>query len=59
MRDIIILIICGVLLVLLTVILIWWLKVGKQHFIEKRCPERLNPHKNSATEQHEDKENHQ
>lgn len=41
MIDTIILIVCGVLLVFLIAILIWWLKVGKQHFIEKRCPERL------------------
>ena len=57
--DTIIIIVCGVLALMLSTLLVWWLKVGKQHFIEKRCPERLNPHKNSATEQCEDKENHQ
>ncbi len=41
MNETVILIICGILFVLLLIILIWWLKVGKQHFIEKRCPERL------------------
>lgn len=52
MIDKIILIICGVLFVLLTAILIWWLVTGKQRFIEKRCPERLN-----KVEQEQDKNN--
>lgn len=42
MIDKIILIICGILFLLLLAVLIWWLKIGKEHFIRKRCPERLN-----------------
>lgn len=41
MLETIILISCGTAFILLSIILVWWLKVGKQHFIEKRCPERL------------------
>lgn len=41
MFDKIVLVTCGVLFVILLVVLIWWLKVGKKRFIEKRCPERL------------------
>lgn len=41
MIDKIFLIVCSILFALISLILIWWLKVGKQRFIEKRCPERL------------------
>lgn len=39
--DRIIIIVCAILFVIVGGILIWWLKIGKQHFIQKRCPERL------------------
>lgn len=45
MIDKIIIIVCGILFLLLLAVLIWWLKIGKAHFIEKRCPERLNTEK--------------
>lgn len=38
--DRIIIIVCAILFVIVGGILIWWLKIGKQHFIQKRCPER-------------------
>lgn len=43
--DKIILIVCAVLFIQISVILIWWLKEGKQRFIEKRCPEKLEKEK--------------
>lgn len=39
--DVVLMIVCGALFLLLTALLVWWLKVGKRHFIAKRCPERL------------------
>lgn len=45
MIDKIIIIVCGILFLLLLAVLIWWLKIGKEHFIKKRCPERLNTEK--------------
>jgi hypothetical protein len=39
--DRIIIIVCAILFVIVGGILIWWLKIGKQHFIQKRCLERL------------------
>lgn len=45
--DRLILIVCTVLFIQISVILIWWLKEGKSHFIEKRCPERLEKERNS------------
>lgn len=47
MTDKIIIIVCGILFVLTLLVLVWWLKIGKQHFIEKRCPERLQKAENT------------
>lgn len=35
MVDKIIVIVCGILFALTLLVLVWWLKIGKQHFIEK------------------------
>lgn len=48
MTDKIILIVCGVLFALLVAVLIWWLKAGKRHFIDKRCPKRIVTEKEEA-----------
>lgn len=39
--DVVIMVVCGILFVLLSALLIWWIKIGEKHFIEKRCPWRL------------------
>ncbi len=45
MIDEIIIIVCGILFLMLLAVLVWWLKIGKEHFIKKRCPERLSAEK--------------
>lgn len=51
MVDKIIVIVCGILFALTLLVLVWWLKIGKQHFIEKRCPHRLQKTENAEKEQ--------
>lgn len=42
MIDEIIIIVCSILFLMLLAVLVWWLKIGKEHFIKKRCPERFS-----------------
>ena len=51
MVDKIIVIVCGILFALTLLVLVWCLKIGKQHFIEKRCPHRLQKTENAEKEQ--------
>lgn len=46
--DIVIMIVCGILFVSLSALLVWWLKIGERHFIEKRCPWRLKKEENGT-----------
>ncbi len=48
MTDLVIISVCGTLFVILLIVLVWWLKEGKQRFIEKRCPERLHKNNNEC-----------
>lgn len=50
MVDTVIIVVCGFLALALTALLIWWLKIGKSHFIAKRCPERLNENKTGVSD---------
>ena len=51
MVDKIIVIVCGILFALTLLVLVLWLKIGKQHFIEKRCPHRLQKAEDAEKEQ--------
>lgn len=58
--DKVVLIACGIIFVIALIVLIWWLAIGRQHFIEKRCPERLRSSKEvsekDASEQEKEQE---